>query len=734
MNRDEMRNTNRQNEMDCCVIPGAEKKILVVDDAKVNRNILKKILKRDGFATEEAQNGQEALDILMRDNHGISLVLLDLAMPVMDGYTLLDKMNEVRLLTSVPVIITTGSDQGSAEISSLEHGATDFITKPYNPDVVCHRVRSILRLRENAALLSRVETDRLTGLYSREFFYSHAERFVAEHPDSDYDIWCGNIENFKVVNAKYGMEVGDELLKYVAEYVKSTINEKGVCGRLGADSFVALRIRQEYPTQNDIGRRISEALSCALVRNISVQYGICPVDDKTLPISSVCDRAQLALSTIKHKYGLYYAVYDDSMRQRMMREHQLTNYMEQALSECQFKVYLQPKHDIVTGDVAGAEALVRWVHPDIGFISPGEFIPLFERNGFVTKLDKYVWEEVCRTLRRWLNEGRKTIPVSVNVSRADFDTDNLIEKIEEMVDSYEIPHELIHFEVTESAYTDNPQKIISAVSTLRDIGFLIEMDDFGSGYSSLNMLSELPIDILKLDMRFVQKGDTRTSAGRRSILSFIISLSKWLQLPTIAEGVETKEDVELLKAMGCNYIQGYYFAKPMPIADFEIYMDRQITHIAPDKVISRTRRMPSFVGEGDLGEKPLILVVEDIEGNRELLDIMLSPFYTVAEAENGEKAFALIKEHHNEISCIILDLLMPVMDGFKLLDLMRDDGYLDEIPVIITTESGADSELRALHLGADSFVAKPYNEEILLHHVEKEVKAWEYRRLYKTRK
>ncbi|MDY4609993.1 MAG: EAL domain-containing protein, partial [Sphaerochaetaceae bacterium] len=706
-----------------------QRNILVVDDVDINRRILSKILRAEDFNTIEAENGQVALDILTSGNPAIALVLLDITMPVMNGYELLEKMKETGLLTSIPVIVTTGSDQNNAEVKSLEYGATDFITKPYKPDIVSHRVRSILRLCENAALLNRLEIDRLTGVYSREFFYRHAEAVLDEHPNEKYDIICSNIENFKMINAKYGMEVGDELLRYVAKHNVDCVGADGVCGRLSADSFVVLRKRRSQHTQEEIGRQFTEAFRNAPVKNFLMQYGLYPIEDRSMPIPSMCDCAQLALATIKHKYGVHYAVYDESIRQKMLREHQLSDYMEQALEAKQFLVYLQPKHDIETCAIAGAEALVRWIHPELGFISPGEFIPLFERNGFITKLDRYIWEEVCRILRRWIQEGRKPIPISVNASRVDFEFGDLAEKIEILVDSYDIPHDLLHFEVTESAYTDNPQQIISTVSTLRDMGFLIEMDDFGSGYSSLNMLSELPIDMLKLDMRFMQKGDGLLPNSKRSILSFIVSLSKWLQLPTIAEGVETKEDVDVLRTMGCNYIQGYYFAKPMPVSEFETYWEakRRDVQTVPEPPIYEI--LHAALSKAEARNKPHVLIVEDIASNRELMKEILSPFYVVADASDGQQAYRYIKERHAELSCILLDLLMPVMDGFQLLDLLRKEGFLMEVPVIITSEAGSDSELRALHLGADSFVAKPYNGEILLHHVQKAVNEHEYRRL-----
>ena len=277
----------------------------------------------------------------------------------------------------------------------------------------------------------------------------------------------------------------------------------------------------------------------------------------------------LALGKIKNHYGKYVAVYDDSMRLSLLREQRILDEMETALEKKQFQVYYQPKHDTRNGDVSGAEALVRWIHPEFGFMSPGEFIPLFEKNGFITELDLYVWEEVCKTMAFWKKKGLPPISVSVNLSRADFGKYHLAQKIQDLADKYEIPHELLHLEVTESAYTDNAEQIIHVVDELREMGFKIEMDDFGAGYSSLNMLNELSIDVLKLDMRFVQ---TKSFTRNKSILRFIISLSKWMNLITVAEGAETKEQVDELRSLGCDYVQGYYYAKPMSEEKFEIYL------------------------------------------------------------------------------------------------------------------------------------------------------------------
>lgn len=646
-----------------------EKKILIVDDNAVNNTILRKILTSCGYMVEEAINGKEALDIINRPDSGISLIMLDLIMPVMDGFAVLADMNRTGLINSIPVVILTGNDEQETEIKCLDAGASDFLKKPYNAQLVRHKIASIIRLCDNAKLINQLETDTLTGLYNKECFNRRAEEQLENNPDTAYLMYYVNIEDFKMLNAHYGTSAGDKLLHFVGSLISCTWGDRGICGRIGADIFAMLLEEKDFMSQDEFAKFYGDHMKDSPIKGVSIKCGVYHIEDRTLPVPVMCDYAKIAEESIRRQYGVYYAVYDSVMSQVAMREHQLSNYMEEALEQHQFLVYLQPKHSTEDGSVAGAEALVRWIHPELGFISPGEFIPLFEKNGFIVKLDFFVWEEVCKTLHKWKEEGMEMIPISVNASRADFLLSDLPEQIEGLIDKYQLEPDYIHVEVTESAYTDNPQQIISMVSTLRDMGFKIEMDDFGSGYSSLNMLSELPIDILKLDMKFMQSGSEQLKGSKRNILSFIVSLSKWLQLPTVAEGVETQEEVEALKSMGVNLIQGYFYSKPMPMEEFRTYMGK---HLKPKKVesVGIPQMLLSEFTE-DSKDKPLILVVEDIESNQILMKRILSAEYRIDTADNGQIAYDYIKEHANELSCILLDLLMPVMDGFQLLEILH---------------------------------------------------------------
>ncbi len=277
----------------------------------------------------------------------------------------------------------------------------------------------------------------------------------------------------------------------------------------------------------------------------------------------------LAARSIKGQYGKYFAIYDDTLRNQLLREQAITDSMESALSQNQFLVYLQPKYRIKDEVLVGAEALVRWNHPVWGFLSPAEFIPLFEKNGFITRLDRFVWEKACAVLHDW--DERGYYPMSVNVSRADIYNEDLADTLVKIIEKYDLDPSRLHLEITESAYTENPKQIIDTVTTLRELGFVIEMDDFGSGYSSLNMLNDMPIDILKLDMKFIRSEMAKPKS--QGILQFIINLASWMNLSVVAEGVETKAQLLRLTEIGCDYVQGYYFAKPMPCQEFEGLLD-----------------------------------------------------------------------------------------------------------------------------------------------------------------
>ena len=683
------------------------RKILIVEDDDISSAILCRTLEKD-YDTIVASNGEEALERLNSQQESFSLILLDLMMPVMDGYEFLNMIAKDERLSRIPVIVATARNSETDEIRCLESGAVDFVTKPYHPEIVKRRVDGIIHLRETSSISRHEERDRLTGLYSRNYFYIQVERILKKNPNERYDMVVADIENFKVVNERLGIKTGDKVLCYMADRYRRLLGNDGICARLHGDVFAMLVVHGDGSWKDRLLWQWDVTESGIPVPHMVIKYGIYEDVSSEIPPFAMCDRAVMALERIKNLYGKNVAVYNEFLSTELLREQQILDTMEQALAEHQFQVYYQPKYDVHRECVAGAEALVRWIHPEFGYMSPAEFIPLFEQNGFITKLDYYVWREVCETLQRWKKEGRQLIPVSVNISRMDFAVPDLAEWIISLVDRYDVDRELIHLEITETICTEESKHFIRTVSKLRDSGFKIEMDDFGSGYSSLNVLSEMPVDILKLDIKFIQQ----TSLKKKNILGFVISMAKCLNMETVAEGAETEEQVERLKSFGCDYVQGYYFAKPMPKADFECYLEENAKRTS-EGMAKESECLVSAQNTNQQNQET-ILIVEDNELNRRILKRMIEPYYHVVEASNGKEAYDYLNTNAGEISVILLDMVMPVMDGFQFMKEREKFDKIKKIPVIITSETEEDSELLALRLGAERFVGKPYRSELLL--------------------
>ena len=554
----------------------AKRTILIVEDNEINRMMLSELLSSE-YMVLEAENGQQALDVLERKKDEISVILLDITMPVMDGYTFLSIAKEDPSLASIPVIVTTQSDSEADEVAALSHGATDYVAKPYKPQIILHRVASIIHLRETAAMINQFQYDRLTGLYSKEFFYQRVRETLRQNSGQNYYLICSDIVNFKLINDVFGVAAGDRLLCGIADMYRRYVGDGGICGHLDADRFACLLEFDDVFTEQMFISANEEINRLQNAKNVAVKWGIYSVGNQNVTVEQMCDRALLAARSIKEQYGVYYAAYDDKLRDELLRQQAIIDSMETALKEGQFLVYLQPKYRIWDETLAGAEALVRWKHPEWGFQSPAEFIPLFEKNGFITKLDQFVWDKTCFYLRKWDEEGYPPIPVSVNVSRADIYHADIADIMMRTVTKYGLTPSRLHLEITESAYTEDPGQIIETVRHLRELGFVIEMDDFGSGYSSLNMLNQMPIDILKLDMQFVQSETAKPMD--QGILQLIMELARRMHLSVVAEGVETKTQLDRLSETGCEYVQGYYFARPMPEGEFETLMRDQAVKV-----------------------------------------------------------------------------------------------------------------------------------------------------------
>jgi len=428
--------------------------------------------------------------------------------------------------------------------------------------------RSVNQGKLNGVVVDYLATyDELTGIYNKQAFYAKTKEMLLDNPDKNFDLLRINIERFKVLNDLFGESTGDKLLRYIGKFLKEINLPLCVSGRLYADNFVVCYEAGKGDSRRMINTLQMVADSFAINNRTILSFGLYRIDDKTLPVSVMCDRANMALWKAKGNFKNPYCEYDEKMRQQVLKEQKIINAMEMAIQNKEFTLYLQPKYDIEKGTIIGAEALVRWISRENGFISPGDFIPVFENNGFVYEVDKFIWEESCRYLRKWLDEGREVHPISVNVSRIDLYDPKLVKHLVDLREKYQLPSQYLELEITESAYTEDPEQIITITRQLREAGFVILMDDFGTGYSSLNMLKDIQIDVLKLDMGFLKSSDYSAKGG--NILTAILKMAESLKMQTIAEGVETKEQVEFLKSIGCKYVQGFYYSKPLPVGEFE---------------------------------------------------------------------------------------------------------------------------------------------------------------------
>jgi EAL domain-containing protein (putative c-di-GMP-specific phosphodiesterase class I)/FixJ family two-component response regulator len=552
-----------------------KRRVLVVDDEEVNREILGNILGTQ-YEVSYAENGRQAYDMLHERLTRYSLILLDLLMPEMDGFELLEKIKSEEAVSNIPVIVMTS--EKPAEVRSIKMGADDFITKPYDmPEVILARCERIIQLYEDKSIIRSAEKDDLTDLYTREFFQEYIRQIDGSGRGSQMDAIVLNIEHFHMLNEMFGRKTGDSVLKKIADMVTNMLGE-GVCigCRPDADYFYFyLEHRDSY---DEVFKALSEELSgISKIPGVRMRLGVYQNVDTNISIEDRFDHAKYACDRIRGDYNRQISFYSKEENEKDLYHEQLINDIDNAISNRDLVVFYQPKYGIQCDEpeLRSAEALIRWRHPKYGMISPGDFIPLFESNGLIQKLDHFVWEEAARQIRKWKDEYGITVPVSVNVSRVDIYDAQLEDRLVRILKDNDLDAKELMLEITESAYADDAKGLTDVVTKLRESGFRIEMDDFGSGYSSLNMITEIPIDVLKMDMKFIR--NMNKDAKSLKLVELVIEIADYLGVPVVAEGVEDKSQVDQLKSMGCELIQGYYFSKPVPPEEFNKFIEAEIS-------------------------------------------------------------------------------------------------------------------------------------------------------------
>ena len=473
-------------------------------------------------------------------------------------------------------VISIDSDVQTAK--ALIFNTVQIFTARHDLELKIQQSSDSLRRSE----LQRIgEIDKLTGLLNREAFCAKTEEFIKKNPDKNFVIVRWDIDRFKVFNDTYGVEVGDKYLEYIGAEYNSRKWDSITYGHWVADHFV-MCIDEDLFSSVEIYNYFSKVVHKFMPEyEFVVRMGVYKIKDPNVSVRLMCDRALLAMDSLNGSFEKRIAYYDDSMLGHLLEEQDMIASLDASLKNQEFSVFFQPQYNFATGKMNGAEALVRWIHPVKGTIKPDKFIPLFEQNGLITRLDEYVWESVCKKLKKWIEDGVNVVPISVNISRRDIYNPKLCSIITGLVKKYEIPPEMLRLEITESAYMDDPDQLIKVVEELKKAGFTLEMDDFGSGYSSLNTLKDVPVDILKLDLKFlISKGDN-TRGG--SILTSVIRMANWLQMPVIAEGIETKRQANFLKSIGCLNMQGYFFSQPVPEDEFIELMNAGDLEIVPEE-------------------------------------------------------------------------------------------------------------------------------------------------------
>ena len=546
---------------------------MVIEDQPENQAILQNVLE-ESYNITVVGDAQSALLLLMDSPTAYSLILLELDLPNDSCKEFLKQRNLHSFMQNIPVIVITGdgTDNGCFKL-----GADEFIRKPLNtPEIMLARCSRIIELFENKNLVQQTEKDKLSGLYTLDYFFEYLKQIIPLDMGSDRDAIVINIEHFRLINEIYGRNVGDQILAQMGQYLQEILAMlNAIACRASADVFYIYCIHQDnYKELQSTLQSMLEKVTN--VNHIRVRIGVWQfVDRSIVDPESWFDRAKNACDRISGNFNESVALYNSGLHSKHLREEKLIRDIHEAIENKDLKVYYQPKYAI-QGDkphLRSAEALIRWIHPTLGFINPGDFIPLFESNGLIQMVDNYVWNEAAAQVRRWKDEYKFTVPVSVNVSRIDIYDPNLENKFCNILENNKLSPEEYMIEITESAYSENSRGLIDVLNSMRQKGFHIEMDDFGTGYSSLSMLTALPIDILKIDMSFVR--NMEKDDKNKKMVELIIDIAKFLRVPTVAEGVETEAQLQTLKKMGCDVIQGYYFSKPVPPEEFVKFIEKE---------------------------------------------------------------------------------------------------------------------------------------------------------------
>ncbi|HEX2826796.1 MAG TPA: EAL domain-containing protein [Burkholderiales bacterium] len=557
--------------------------VMMVDDEPLNIEVTQIHLEEAGYTRfVSTSNPLETLDLLV--DRRPDVLLLDLMMPGMSGLEILAAMADRNILRDVPTIILTSSKDAAVKYQALELGATDFLAKPVDPSELLLRLRNTLAAKAYRDRLANY--DLLTGLPNRNTFMErldwgmrHAERY--KHSGAVLQI---GLDEFKRVNEALGPAVGDAMLQGVAQRLEQCLRNTDTVGRLDEDSprpslsrlsgdefTVLLPVVRSGDDASHVGQRLLEAIAepfhlSGHEINATCSVGIAVFPSDGVEADTILKNAGAAMLHAKQRGKNYSAFYSSELNARALQRLQLTAQLRRGLERDELVLHYQPKVDVKTGEVVGAEALVRWRHPDRGMVPPGEFIPLAEENGLIVPLGEWVLKNACRQIRQWQEAGYRVPCVSVNVSSQQFRQGDLTAVVSRILGEAQVDISRLCLELTEGVIMENAQQNIETLRDLKAMGVKLSIDDFGTGYSSLSYLSRFPLDELKIDRSFIMQ--IKAPDDRAAIVTAIIAMAHSLGLSVVAEGIETEPQLAFLGAQGCDEYQGYFKSKPVPASEF----------------------------------------------------------------------------------------------------------------------------------------------------------------------
>ncbi len=554
--------------------------ILIADDDRSMRMALRNVLEADEYVIEEAKNGNHAIEICNRKMP--DLVLLDALMPEMDGFSACERIRELPNGGDIPILMITALDDEESIVKAFNSGASDYIPKPVHFSVMKQRVSRLLKASKIEKHVKKLAYhDPLTDLPNRAHLLQQLRLMInrASLNKEMVAVLFMDLDRFKMINDSLGHDAGDLLLKAVADRIRRCLREQDFVARLGGDEFtVVLEGIESADVAAKVAEKICNSLSKPFVflqqkMFVTTSVGISVYPKDGADVTSLLKHADSAMFSAKDQ-GNGFHFYEEGMEDDISRQLELERELRQALESDELVLHYQPQIEAATGKVVSAEALVRWNHPRLGLLLPGSFVPLAEESDLITELGHWVFKDACRQIREWSDRGIH-LRVAVNFSGRELQADRIIERIGEVISEYDVPTDLLELEITESMLLEHHDKIVDDLTRLKEMGITLAIDDFGSGYSSLNYLKRLPVDVLKIDRAFVN--DLDGDHEGQAIVKGIVALADSLGLTTVAEGVETKSQESVLKNLGCKMLQGFLYSKAIPPQEFvEKYLEEEV--------------------------------------------------------------------------------------------------------------------------------------------------------------